>query len=108
MTTHEERKRELVDKLYPGPWRYDSVKAELQTAENTWWTPTNDVIADACGPFIAFHDPTTALLEADVIEWARDLFTQGDFCDGDGGPASTGLRKALAALDAHHAKREAK
>lgn len=99
---HETRKRELAKKATPTRWY-----ARSDRWHGVFAHPDPDEyfeLVKSCktnNEHIAFHDPETALLEAEVIAAARSIagYLNKDL------PSALYFHQALAALDAHHAKK---
>jgi hypothetical protein len=119
---HEERKRELALKATPGPWIHEGDKGSglirFGSLERDQWL--GQVFSDARWIYrdgfregdraesnvehIAFHDPETVVLEADVIAWARVAYAAVSEQWPNSRMAEIGLR-VFAALDAHASTR---
>jgi hypothetical protein len=106
----------LASKATPGPWGADHVQGG---AAVLCIPPPGVIVAwrkdERAGDdvqHIAFNDPETALLEAEVIAAARDLslaiLNKEHETWEDEMAGAYPLVEALRALDAHHAKREGK
>lgn len=116
MTNFEDRLRELAEAATPGQWFSDfchvgpscwckTIANKKDSDDLEHCVIPSGAVGHHDADHIAFNDPETAKLVADVIAAVRSI-------DRDGGLNSLGLsyslRDKMAVLDAHHARREGK